>query len=112
MSEYGGGPQAFFALLRDYSSAEVDLAFYTILRRRQMENLRHYDDDEHPSIAVLQGYKSRFPADVNYYNYDGQDLFYELGEWLRDKNIARRLENEQVKKENEKRKARDAFSRI
>ncbi len=66
----------------------VDLEYFAILRRYQLENLHSYDEDERPTKVSLINYRSHTSPDTDYYN--PEDLFIPLGEWLRDKNVARR----------------------
>ena len=60
----------------------VEVAFYAIQRRYQIENLHTFDKEEWPRLSDLIDYRSKMPRDVDYYRPN--DYFLALGEWLHD----------------------------
>lgn len=78
----------------------VETAYLTIVRRRQMEELRMMPEDKWPDKITLADYDPVFPSDIDY--YEPEDLIYRLGGWLRDQRIRNR--KEQVRRSQENRK--------
>lgn len=70
----------------------VDLAYYAILRRYQMEHLHTIDREEWPSPVSLIDYQYTGPVETDYYN-GNSDLFISLGEWLKSYREQERRKN-------------------
>jgi hypothetical protein len=84
----------------EYDPIWVEIAYWSIVRRNQMDGLRMLDEDEWPDKSVLDGYEPRFPDDVNYYH--PEDYVRELSMFLRDNGISGRKKRLQSKRENER----------
>ena len=77
----------------------VDVAYWTILRRGQMESLRMIDEDEWPDLTNLPDYHAVYEPDPNFYT--PHDYIYELGAFLRDHTVRQRKQRVQQKHERE-----------
>lgn len=91
----GGGLDAFIDIF-DRDAVEVNVAYFSIRRSQQMENLQQYDRNDWPSPAELEGYIGKIHDDPNY--YEPVDYFFELEAWLTDRNVVRRKQMEEQKK--------------
>jgi hypothetical protein len=75
----------------------VEVAFYAIQRRYQLENLNTFDKKEWPRFSDLIDYRSKSPRDPDYYR--PTDYFLPLGEWLHDAAVRRKAHAEKQAEE-------------
>lgn len=77
----------------------MEIAYWTIIRRGQMEHLRNMDEDEWPEPFELADYEPKYKADPDFYH--PKDYIVELGAFLRDDSIRKRKERVEKKREAE-----------
>jgi hypothetical protein len=78
----------------------VETAYWTIVRRGQMESLRMIDEDEWPDAGSLVDYQPIYDPDPNFYH--PIDHIVGLGMYLRDHTMKQRKLRVKNKKESER----------